>query len=168
MDLYRRDEMMDMSMDTLDDSTSSNNLMFFGGAPPKPAGPAGGRAKSAATAKPAPRSASPAVTAKATTPMDIVLQASASGSFALDASFATLLGTSLAHLTDKCPEALKSFLDVWATALAIAALELRFADSHDEWSLVHTKARRFITKTVSSNGIDITFDKILAEAKAAL
>jgi uncharacterized protein YegL len=136
-----------------------SNLMFFGGAPPKPA--------SAKLSSPSPKTA-PAVTGKATTPMDIVIQASASGSFSLDSSFATLIGLSLTQIVEQCPELLKNFTEIWATALAIAVLEARFVDSHEEWSMVQTKARRYINKAISTNKIDITYEKVLDAAKAAI
>lgn len=104
---------------------------------------------------------------KASSAMDIVALVQASGGFGLDASLAGRIGFTLAQILDLLPASLSGHPDIWATALAITALEKHFAASKDEWGLIHTKGRRFISKQITSLDLATTVEEVLAAAAAA-
>lgn len=104
---------------------------------------------------------------KASSAMDIVTLGQASGGFGLDASLAGRIGLTLAHILDLLPASLSGHPDIWATALAITALEKLFSASKDEWSLIYTKGRRYISKQITSLGLSTTVDEVLAAAATA-
>lgn len=105
---------------------------------------------------------------KATSAMELVMLAQANGSFALDVTLAGRIGLSLAKILDSLPAALQGHPDVWATALAIAALEKFFQSTKDEWGLIYTKGRRFISKQITLLKLDTTIDSLLETASQTL
>lgn len=103
---------------------------------------------------------------KASSGMDIITLSLASGAFGLDASLAGRVGLSLDQILESIPAALAGHNDIWATAVAIVALEKHFAASKDEWGLIYTKGRRYISKQITSLAIATTVDEILLAAAA--
>lgn len=105
---------------------------------------------------------------KATQALDIIVKANANGSFNLDVGLAGLLGSTLSNLLEKIPSSLSSHQEIWATALAVAALEVRFAESKDEWQLVHSKAKKFLSKSLASIESQLQVDSLIETAKSVL
>lgn len=108
------------------------------------------------------------VRSKATSAMEIVSESSASGSFSLSVGLAGLLGLTIAQILDSVPASLSGNSDIWATALAISALEKNFASSKDEWGLIYTKGRRYISKQITSLSLSTNVDDILKAAASLL
>jgi len=84
----------------------------------------------------------------------------------LSQQFAEAISTKpLATLRDAIPAELKTILaanqilleQLFATALALAALETKFSAERDEWELIHAKALRFITKALNTDAKNPTF-----------
>lgn len=96
--------------------------------------------------------------------MDIVIHAQANGGFYYNDVLAALLGKSMQELDAKKPSDASE--EAWATALAIAALDKFFAATKEEWSLVASKARKYLAKLLS--GTATTLDALLSEASSAL
>ena len=118
-------------------------------------------------AKPAPaKNAMLPLPSKASSAMDIVIHAQANGGFQYGAVIAALLGKTLQELDAKRPAEVSD--ELWATALAIAALEKLFAATKDEWSLVATKARKYVAKLAAAHPTAITVEAILEAATAAI
>jgi hypothetical protein len=79
----------------------------------------------------------------------IVLQA-ADGSWELTRELATIIGRDIDEVSSAITGATGRSDDVrraWATALAVAWLELRAAGAHDEWQMLYAKARTWLDNT---------------------
>lgn len=128
---------------------------------PAPKGPAPGAPAKKALA---PKKSGLPLPNKATSAMDIVIHAQANGGFYYNDVLAAVLGKSMQELDAKKPA--NASEEAWATALAIAALDKFFSATKEEWSLVASKARKYLAKLVS--GTETTVDSLLADATSAL
>ena len=75
----------------------------------------------------------------------------AKGYWQLDQNLAKILQHELSGLQKACP----TTGTVWATMLALVALEKRFGASKDEWELVAVKAEQWIKKQSVPNMEDL-------------
>lgn len=92
-------------------------------------------------------------------PLDkLTMLQSFQGNWTLNASFALAIGVSEKDLA--APNQFNA--DVWATAIALVVLEIRFAELRVEWDLLAKKARKWIV----SNGVDL--EKVLSSARGVI
>jgi hypothetical protein len=92
----------------------------------------------------------------------------ANGSWLLDENLAQAVGKSLDELTSGMAAGVPA--EAWATALALAALEAKFANQREEWDLLAGKARRWLARELAKLTGDNTktMDSLLADATAIL
>jgi len=100
-------------------------------------------------------------------PLDrFILQQSASGAFVLNDLFLNAAGLvkSKQNLLDSMPQQLKDEQNltpelkeaIWATALALAVLEIKFSELQDEWVMISQKSSKFVTKELKKTKIQPT------------
>ncbi len=70
------------------------------------------------------------------------------GNWLLNAELASVIGIPLESLKHNLPSEVEP--DVWATAIAIAVLQQRYAAFAVEWELLAKKATRFINSIIGS------------------
>ena len=93
----------------------------------------------------------------------IALQ-TAEGSWFLNEGLASVVGRSLSDLKGSCPNGCSEV--VWGTLLAIALLETKFSDQHDEWELVSMKSEMWLQGQTLPAGE--TVESLTEKAKHAL
>lgn len=110
---------------------------------------------------------------------EVLQQQKFGGNFALDAAFARVLGASLAALDAALAPARLAPLDggdvksVWATLLALAALEKHYGASRGVWEMVAEKAIAWLTTLLKDKGLDkkaarVKIDELVAIAKTTI
>jgi hypothetical protein len=110
---------------------------------------------------------------------EVLQQQKFGGNFALDAAFARVLGASLAALDAALAPARLAPLDggdvksVWATLLALAALEKHYGASRGVWEMVAEKAIAWLTTLLKGKGLDkkaarVKVDELVAIAKSTI
>lgn len=88
----------------------------------------------------------------------------ANGSWELNENLAQALGRGLAELVASVPADVSA--DLWATALALTALDSQFAAEKEEWELLAGKARRWLARELKKAATSV--DALLAAASAFL
>ena len=83
------------------------------------------------------------------------------GSWALNSSFAQLIGKSLPDVESACPTGVGA--TVWATVLAVSFLKVRYSSQQDEWELIVMKAESWLKKQSFPSGC--TLDQLFQKAQ---
>ena len=94
----------------------------------------------------------------------LVILQQADGSWHLDDSLAHQLGKERSELEGACPvNCVGVMATVWATVLALCAMQSRHQDKQEEWELVAGKAEGWLKRQVLPS--DLTLDQLHAAAK---
>jgi len=105
-------------------------------------------------------------------PIDaFMLFTQADGSFSFNTQFENTVNLKRDNIKNSIPEQItkKNLSDdikflVWVSVIAIAYLEVTFNDLKDEWSLISTKTKKFIKRTLE----DVDVDELVEIAKNIL
>lgn len=147
------------------DSAPPPPMLSLSAAPPPPPSSGGGGSFLPPGAPP-PAPASSASGDSSLTQL-ITLQ-QAEGYWKMDESLAMILGSSVADLKSKCPVDCSSSVELlWATMLALAKLETRFAGQRDEWELVAMKADMWLQAQLLRSATPL-LDSFKQAAKACM
>eukprot|EP00731_Ephydatia_muelleri_P002780 Em0001g2780a len=91
----------------------------------------------------------------------------ANGSWCLDDSLAHQLGKGRSELEEACPvQCVGVMAAVWATVLALCAMQTRHQDKQEEWELVAGKAEGWLKRQALPS--DLTMDQLHAAARKCI